>query len=73
MEDDLMYSIFGEFYEDNCVCQGWKVDFFIIEFKKWLYQVINEQYSFKDVIYFRIYICNEINDKLFDENWRIIV
>lgn len=72
MEDDLMYSTFGEFHEDNCARQGRKADLLITEFKKRLYQAINEQHSPKDVIHFRIHTRNEINDKLFDENWRTI-
>nr|PNR41222.1 hypothetical protein PHYPA_018625 [Physcomitrium patens] len=37
MEDDLMYSTFGEFHEDNCARQGRKADLLITEFKKRLY------------------------------------
>lgn len=68
VEDDLMYSTFGEVYEINCARYGREADLPITHFKERLNQAIIGQLSPESVADLRLHIYNEITSSLVSEN-----
>lgn len=68
VEDDLMYSTFGEVYEINCARYGREADLPITHFKERLNQAINGQLSPEAIVDLRLHTYNEITNKFVSEN-----
>ncbi len=68
VEDDLMYSTFGEVYEINCARYGREADLPITHFKERLNQAITGQLSGDAVVDLRLHTYEEITNKFVSEN-----
>eukprot|EP00253_Pinus_taeda_P027347 PITA_27347 len=68
IEDDLMFSTFGEVYEINCARHSREVDRPIIYFKENLDQAILDHLPLESVADIRLHIYNEITSKFVEEN-----
>ncbi|KAH7432383.1 hypothetical protein KP509_07G020000 [Ceratopteris richardii] len=68
VEDDLMYSTFGEVYEINCARYGREADLPITRFKDRLNQTIIGQLSNEAIVELRLHTYNEITQSFVTEN-----
>ncbi|KAJ7564762.1 hypothetical protein O6H91_02G032300 [Diphasiastrum complanatum] len=68
VEDDLMYSTFGEVYEINCARYGREADLPITHFKERLNPSINGQLSPESILELRLQTYNEITHNFVSEN-----
>ncbi|KAJ7563398.1 hypothetical protein O6H91_03G108600 [Diphasiastrum complanatum] len=68
VEDDLMYSTFGEVYEINCARYGREADLPITHFKERLNPSINGQLSPEAILELRLQTYNEITLNFVSEN-----
>ncbi|KAG6555625.1 hypothetical protein Mapa_002860 [Marchantia paleacea] len=68
VEDDLMYSTFGEVYEINCARYGREADLPITHFKERLNQAITQQLTNDAVVELRLHTYNEITTNFVSEN-----
>ncbi|GLJ07095.1 hypothetical protein SUGI_0058030 [Cryptomeria japonica] len=68
VEDDLMYSTFGEVYEINCARYGREADLPITHFKERLNHAILNQLPPEAVADLRLHTYNEITQSLVSEN-----
>lgn len=68
VEDDLMYSTFGEVYEINCARYGREADLPITHFKDRLNQAITGQLSNEAIVDLRLHTYNEITQSFVTEN-----
>ncbi|KAL2624095.1 hypothetical protein R1flu_008340 [Riccia fluitans] len=68
VEDDLMYSTFGEVYEINCARYGREADLPITHFKERLNQAITQQLTNEALVELRLHTYNEITTNFVSEN-----
>ncbi|KAL3681984.1 hypothetical protein R1sor_000006 [Riccia sorocarpa] len=68
VEDDLMYSTFGEVYEINCARYGREADLPITHFKERLNQAITQQLTNEAIVELRLHTYNEITTNFVSEN-----
>ncbi|CAM6100600.1 unnamed protein product [Calypogeia fissa] len=68
VEDDLMYSTFGEVYEINCARYGREADLPITHFKERLNQALTSQLSNDAIVDLRLRTYNEITTSFVSEN-----
>uniref|UniRef100_A0A7I4F837 Non-specific serine/threonine protein kinase n=1 Tax=Physcomitrium patens TaxID=3218 RepID=A0A7I4F837_PHYPA len=68
VEDDLMYSTFGEVYEINCARYGREADLPITHFKERLNQAITGQLNLEALVDLRLHTYNEITNRFVSEN-----
>lgn len=68
VEDDPMYSTFGEVYEINCARYGKEADLPVTHFKERLNQAITGQLSNEAILDLRLQTYNEITQNFVTEN-----
>ncbi|KAH9312040.1 hypothetical protein KI387_027075, partial [Taxus chinensis] len=64
VEDDLMYSTFGEVYEINCARNGREADLPITHFKERLNYAMLNQLSSESTAAVRLHACSEITESI---------